>query len=165
MFLATASCAAPLRRLALPPSPHPWLAPLQTIQRHWRQYRLRRIRQQQTEGYQVRRAALGTTALARAFSCLACGQPQPAPCMTTAFAQQGEASAYQRQCFSLSGRQQILSLAIFLPQALTSAKATISSLAQQQRDLELRRRANLAFSGQTLVGDNLNVLQVRKSQL
>lgn len=46
------------------------------------------------------------------------------------------------------------------PQALTSAKATISSLAQQQRDLELRRRANLAFSGQTLVGDNLNVLQV-----
>ncbi|KAI7845289.1 hypothetical protein COHA_001132 [Chlorella ohadii] len=66
-----------------------------TIQRHWRQYRLRRIRQQQTEGYQ----------------------------------------------------------------ALTSAKATISSLAQQQRDLELRRRANLAFSGQTLVGDNLNVLQ------
>ncbi|PRW45489.1 Kinesin-related 3 [Chlorella sorokiniana] len=65
------------------------------IQRHWRQYRLRRIRQQQTEGYQ----------------------------------------------------------------ALNSAKATISSLAQQQRDLEQRRRANLAFSGQTLVGDNLNVLQ------
>ncbi len=67
--------------------------------------------------------------------------------------------------FSPSGCRQILSLAIFLPQALTSAKATISSLAQQQRDLELRRRANLAFSGQTLVGDNLNVLQVRKSQL
>lgn len=47
-----------------------------------------------------------------------------------------------------------------LPQALNSAKATISSLAQQQRELEQRRRANLAFSGQTLVGDNLNVLQV-----
>ena len=47
-----------------------------------------------------------------------------------------------------------------LLQALNSAKATISSLAQQQRELEQRRRANLAFSGQTLVGDNLNVLQV-----
>lgn len=45
------------------------------------------------------------------------------------------------------------------PQALNTAKATISTLAQQQRNLEQRRRANLAFSGQTLVGDNLNVLQ------
>ncbi len=35
----------------------------------------------------------------------------------------------------------------------------LGTLAQQHADLEQRRRANLAFSGQTLVGDNLEVLQ------
>ena len=45
------------------------------------------------------------------------------------------------------------------PQALHNAKAALGTLAQQHADLELRRRANLAFSGQTLVGDNLDVLQ------
>ena len=35
----------------------------------------------------------------------------------------------------------------------------LGTLAQQHADLEQRRRANLAFSGQTLVGDNLDVLQ------
>jgi hypothetical protein len=44
-------------------------------------------------------------------------------------------------------------------QALTNAKAMLGTLAQQHADLEQRRRANLAFSGQTLVGDNLDVLQ------
>lgn len=94
MFLAIASCAAPLRRLALPPSPHPGLAPLQTIQRHWRQYRLRRIRQQPGEA-----SCFGDNCFGARIQLLACGQPQPALCMTTAFAQQGEASAYQMQCF------------------------------------------------------------------
>lgn len=46
-----------------------------------------------------------------------------------------------------------------LPQALTNAKAALGTLAQQHADLDARRRANLAFSGQTLVGDNLDVLQ------
>jgi hypothetical protein len=35
----------------------------------------------------------------------------------------------------------------------------LGTLAQQHADLDARRRANLAFSGQTLVGDNLDVLQ------
>ncbi|EFN53101.1 hypothetical protein CHLNCDRAFT_137435 [Chlorella variabilis] len=65
------------------------------IQRHWREHRMHRMRQQQTEGYQ----------------------------------------------------------------ALTNAKAMLGTLAQQHADLEQRHRANLAFSGQTLVGDNLDVLQ------
>lgn len=47
------------------------------------------------------------------------------------------------------------------PQALHHAKAALSQMADQHKDLEARRRANLAFSGQTLVGDNLGVLQVR----
>ncbi|KAL4437271.1 hypothetical protein ABPG75_004410 [Micractinium tetrahymenae] len=44
-------------------------------------------------------------------------------------------------------------------QALHNAKTMLGTLAQQHADLEQRRRANLAFSGQTLVGDNLDVLQ------
>lgn len=46
-----------------------------------------------------------------------------------------------------------------IAKALTNAKAMLGTLAQQHADLEQRRRANLAFSGQTLVGDNLDVLQ------
>ena len=45
------------------------------------------------------------------------------------------------------------------PQALNTAKDMLGTLAQQHADLEQRRHANLAFSGQTLVGDNLAVLQ------
>lgn len=45
-------------------------------------------------------------------------------------------------------------------QALHHAKAALHQMADQHKDLEQRRRANLAFSGQTLVGDNLGVLQV-----
>ena len=54
-----------------------------------------------------------------------------------------------------------LPLPLSLPplQALHNAKAMLGTLAQQHADLEQRRAANLAFSGQTLVGDNLDVLQ------
>lgn len=44
------------------------------------------------------------------------------------------------------------SLLVHHPQALHNAKAMLGTLAQQHADLEQRRRANLAFSGQTLVG-------------
>eukprot|EP00887_Chlorella_sp_A99_P003331 scaffold26.g3331.t1 len=43
--------------------------------------------------------------------------------------------------------------------ALSEAKTALGSLAAQHAELERRRRANMAFSGQTLVGDSLNVLQ------
>jgi hypothetical protein len=45
-------------------------------------------------------------------------------------------------------------------QALQEAQHALGSLEQQHAELERRRRANLAFSGQTLVGDSLHVLQV-----
>ncbi|GAB4821469.1 hypothetical protein N2152v2_008515 [Parachlorella kessleri] len=44
-------------------------------------------------------------------------------------------------------------------QALQDAQYALGSLEQQHAELERRRRANLAFSGQTLVGDSLSVLQ------
>ena len=40
--------------LNAPPAPRCTALCLQMIQRHWREHRLRRLRQQQTEGYQVR---------------------------------------------------------------------------------------------------------------
>ena len=43
--------------------------------------------------------------------------------------------------------------------ALSEAKTALGSLAAQHAELEAKRRANLAFSGQTLVGDSLGVLQ------
>lgn len=46
-------------------------------------------------------------------------------------------------------------------QALQEAHSALGSLEAQRAELERRRRANLAFSGQTLVGDSLGVLQVR----
>lgn len=43
--------------------------------------------------------------------------------------------------------------------ALSEAKGALGSLAVQHAELERRRAANLAFSGQTLVADSLGVLQ------
>lgn len=107
------------------------------IQRHWREHRMHRMRQQQTEGYQVRmRAGAGVCPgggmAARAGGWLVDGFTTP--------------HTHAR-------------LPLPLLQALTNAKAMLGTLAQQHADLEQRRRANLAFSGQTLVGDNLDVLQ------